>query len=218
MEQNFQTSFIPKNTMVNERAVAPKSVSFLVIGSIFVLLAVSVGIAGLFFYKKTIESNNKTMEEQLNRAKTSFEPSKLAELQLLDRRLNAANQVLAKHIAVTPIFKAIQDVTLKNVRFTDFSYTLSSDGLIQVKMKGITIGYRSVALQADLFTKNKNIIDPVFSNLTLDEKGNVLFDLDFSVDHSFVDYKQTLLAETPSVQADNSLDSLDLNLDLDVGI
>jgi hypothetical protein len=65
-----------------------------------------------------------------------------------------------------------------------------------VKMRGIAIGYRSVALQADLFTtkeEGKNFIDPVFSNLTLDDAGNVLFDLEFALDPDFVDYKQTLL-------------------------
>ena len=59
-------------------------------------------------------------------------------------------------------------------------------------MNGVAVGYRSVALQSDLFPKNRNIIDPVFSNLVLDERGNVTFDLDFSVDPTFVDYKEML--------------------------
>ena len=53
-----------------------------------------------------------------------------------------------------------------------------------------------LALQSDLFTQNKNLIDPVFSNLALDDRGNVVFDLEFSVDPSFVDYKQVLQEET----------------------
>ena len=57
-------------------------------------------------------------------------------------------------------------------------------------MSGAAVGYRSIALQADLFSQNKNIIDPSFSNLSLDEKGNVLFDLEFGVDSSFVNYQQ----------------------------
>jgi hypothetical protein len=53
-----------------------------------------------------------------------------------------------------------------------------------------------VALQSDLFAQNKNLIDPVFSNLTLDDKGNVDFDLEFSVDPSFINYKKVLAAES----------------------
>jgi len=66
-------------------------------------------------------------------------------------------------------------------------------------MNGVAVGYRSIALQSDLFsTKDigKNFIEPVFSNLTLDDKGNVIFDLEFSVDPSFVDYKQMLLTQS----------------------
>ena len=65
-------------------------------------------------------------------------------------------------------------------------------------MKGVADGYLSIALQADLFGKNKNLIDPVFSNLALDDKGNVIFNLTFSVDKNFVNYKQVLKKETDS--------------------
>ena len=63
---------------------------------------------------------------------------------------------------------------------------------VLVKINGTAVGYRSVALQSDFFTKNKNIIDPVFSNLVLDDKGNVQFNLDFSVDPTLIDYTQTI--------------------------
>jgi hypothetical protein len=87
---------------------------------------------------------------------------------------------------------------MKTVRYTDFSYELGTEknASVKVKMSGQAIGYRSIALQSDLFAKNKNFIDPVFSNLTLDANGSVLFDLEFSVDPSFVNYKQTLLTES----------------------
>jgi hypothetical protein len=85
---------------------------------------------------------------------------------------------------------------MKSIRYTRFSYTLGTDknSTVDIKMSGMAIGYRSVALQSDLLNQNKNFISPVFSNLTLDNSGNVLFDLEFSVDPSFVNYKQTLAA------------------------
>ena len=63
-------------------------------------------------------------------------------------------------------------------------------------MSGIAIGYRSIALQSDLFAENKNLIDPIFSNLTLDNSGNVIFDLDFSVDPDFINYQKTLMTQS----------------------
>ena len=86
---------------------------------------------------------------------------------------------------------------MESVRFTKFSYDLGTEDKpsISIKMSGVAIGYRSIALQSDLFAKNQNLIDPVFSNLVLDNSGNVIFDLDFSVDPAFVNYKQTLMTQ-----------------------
>ncbi|MDO8659288.1 MAG: hypothetical protein Q7K54_01680 [Candidatus Parcubacteria bacterium] len=199
MEPNFQTSFIPKKPIVEERAVAPHSVGFLVAISLFILFTVLLVSAGLYFYKGILTKNIAQMENTLNLAKNRFEPSKIAELQVLDKRLRASSEILSHHIALTPVFQALQTLTMKTVRYTKFSYTLgeSKNAKIVVKMNGLAIGYRSIALQSDLFAQNKNLIDPVFSNLTLDDKGNVLFDLEFSVDPSFVDYKQMLLTQNP---------------------
>ncbi|MCX6752218.1 MAG: hypothetical protein NTZ87_01825 [Candidatus Nomurabacteria bacterium] len=201
MEPNFQTSFIPKKSMVTERAIPERSVNLFMIISFFVLFTVLLATGGLYFYRGIMTKSVGDKESQLNLAKGGFEPAKVSQLQLLDKRLNAASEILSKHVAITPIFKALSDITMKTVRYTNFSYSLGDDkdAKVVIQMKGLATGYASVALQSDLFgTKDegKNFIDPVFSNLTLDDKGNVLFDLQFSVDPSFVDYKQMLLTQS----------------------
>jgi hypothetical protein len=195
MEQNFQTSFIPKKPMVRESATAPRSVNFFTIISLFILFTILLVTGGLYFYKGIMAKDVVAKKTNLTLAKNRFEPSKIQELQVLDKRLNAANEILSKHIAVTPIFQALQETTMKSVRFTKFSYSFGEDekSRINVKMSGVTLGYSFLALQSDLFAKNKNFIDPVFSNLLLNENGNVAFDLNFSVNPSFVDYKVQLL-------------------------
>lgn len=201
MESNFQTSFIPKKPIVVERAVSVRSVGFLTVTSFFILFTVLLATGGLYLYKINLTKNLKEMEAYLNLAKSDpdFELSKVTELQVLERRLSAATEVLSKHLAITPIFEALSLITMKTVRYTKFSYDVGADSKVNVKMSGFAVGYRSVALQSDLFTTKdigRNFIDPVFSNLTLDDKGNVLFDLDFSVNPSFVDYKQMLGIES----------------------
>ena len=203
MEQNFQTSFIPKKPMIEKRVTATRSVGFLVVVSIFVLFTILLSTLALFFYKGILAKNIKQMENDLSLARNRFEPSKITELQVLDKRLRASSEILSKHIAITPIFQALQAITMKTVRYTKFSYNLGDEknSKVAIQMSGQAIGYRSIALQSDLFTtrdEGKNFIDPVFSNLTLDAKGNVLFDLEFSVDPSFVDYKQMLSTEESS--------------------
>ena len=198
MEQNFQTSFIPKKPMIEERARASRPTSFLTVISVFIFFAIILASGGLYFYKGIMTKNIAKMQNDLELAKSRFEPSKINQLQALDKRLRASSTILSKHIAISPIFKALQDITMKTVRYTKFSYDFSDDGKIDVKMSGQAIGYRSIALQSDLFGKDKYLIDPVFSNLSLDDKGNVIFDLEFSVDPNFIDYKQVLSTESAS--------------------
>lgn len=195
MDQNFQTSFIPKKPIVKETVSTPRPIGLLTIIAMFILLTVLLASGALYFYKGIMTKSITKMKNDLVIAQNRFEPSKIKELQMLDKRLNAANQILSKHIAISPIFEELQKVTMKSVRFTKFSYDFGEgkNAKVDVKMSGVTLGYSKLALQSDLFGKNKNFIDPVFSNLALTESGNVTFDLSFSVDPSFIDYKLTLL-------------------------
>ncbi|MFA6273984.1 MAG: hypothetical protein WC662_02380 [Candidatus Paceibacterota bacterium] len=180
--------------MIEERVTKSRPISLFVVISVFVLIAVLVASGGLYFYKGMLSKNIATMKSTLEKAKNRFEPAKITQLQVLDKRLQASSVILSQHLAISPIFKALQDITMKTVRYTKFSYDLGTEKnpKIKISMSGQAIGYRSIALQADLFTKNKNLIDPVFSNLSLNEKGNVIFDLEFYVDPNFINYKQTL--------------------------
>src|SRR3989338_2128197 len=213
MEQNFQTSFIPKKPMIEERTITSRPISFLTVVSVVIFFTVIIATGALYFYDKVLAKNITKMENDLNLAKNRFEPSKIIQLQVLDKRLRASSEILSKHIAISPIFEALQSITLKTVSYTKFSYDFddSKNAKIKVKMNGIAIGYRSVAFQSDLFAKNKYLIDPVFSNLLLDDKGNVLFDLEFSVDPTF-DNSKALEAERDKLtQKYNSFDPENLS-------
>lgn len=206
MEQNFQTSFIPKQTVVETREKASHGAGIFTMAAVIIFLTMVVASGGLYFYKKVTEKRIVNMENDLNLAKNRFEPSKIFQLQVLDKRLRAASEVLGKHVAVSPIFEALESITMKTVRFTNFRYTLSSDAesLVEVKMSGEGVGYRSVALQADLFSQSKYFIDPVFSNLTLNSRGNVVFDLEFAVEPSFIDYQEIVKAQSaPAIAPSN---------------
>ena len=194
MEPNFQTSFIPKKPIIEERATSSRPIGIFLVAALFLLFAIAIASGGMYFYQGALTKNITQMQADLNLAKDRFEPARIAELKVLDKRLRASSTILSKHIAISPIFEALQDVTLKTVRYTNFNYTFGVDpnAKVLVKINGTAVGYRSVALQSDFFTKNKNIIDPVFSNLVLDDKGNVQFNLDFSVDPTLIDYTQTI--------------------------
>jgi len=194
MEQNFQTSFIPKKPMTPERVVRARPIGFFTIIAVLILFTVVVASGGLYFYKGVVTNSITKMENDLKLAKNRFEPAKITKLQELDKRLKASSEILSKHIAISPIFEILGDITMKTVRYTEFTYEGGNekDTKMLISMKGEAVGYRSIALQSDLFAKENRIVDPVFSNLTLDLNGNVIFELQFSVASELVDYKSIL--------------------------
>jgi len=198
MEPNFQTSFIPKKPMLNEEVRhSSRSVSLLALIAFFIFFTMLIATGGLYLYKGALAKGIEKMKGELAAAKNRFEPSRIENLQKLDERLRVADQVLSRHIAASPIFKALGEITMKSVRYTQFAYALDDkSSRINVKLEGLATGYRAIALQSDLFAKNKNLIDPVFSNLSLDDRGNVTFALEFSVDPSFVSYREVLKRES----------------------
>ena len=148
MEQNFQTSFIPKKSMIEQPITSKRSVGVLLIISIIIFITMA-GISGfVYLYRDTIDKNITQMQVDLSKAKNRFEPSEITKLKTLDKRLQASSEVLSKHIAISPIFEALSSLTLKTVRYTKFSYDFG-DNKVQIKMSGQAIGYRSVALQSD---------------------------------------------------------------------
>lgn len=199
MDKEFQTSFVPKKAVI-ERETSHTHSSFsgvanLVALIIFIASILSAGAA--YFYRGSMEDKIVTYKDSLQRARASFEPALITELQTLDKRMRAATEILDNHIAVSPIFTLLGDTTLPNVRYSDFSYEFNDDNpnLVDVEIKGESKGYNYIALQADLLGDNKFIKNPIFSEFTLDQTGNIDFKLTFSVDKSMVLYESFLERE-----------------------
>lgn len=147
------------------------------------------------------------MSNQLELAKSRFEPSLINDLQTLDRRINGSDQLLAGHTIVSPLLDSLQALTLKTIRYTKFDYdigksdtTLGTDVVVNMDGQSAS-GYTPIALQADVFSQNKYIKDPVFSSLTIDPFGKVNFHLTFSVDRSFVSYQEMINRQAGIPQA-----------------
>lgn len=196
MEQNFQTSFIPKKPIVESETTTrtPPRMGLFTIISIFLFIISAVVAGGFYLYEKKLAQDILKLDQDQTKSNERFEESKKNELALFDKRLQVANSLLNKHIAVSPIFETLSKVTLKSIRYTKFSYEndVEKNGLIKIKLSGVTKLYMDIALQADVFNSEKNFIDPVFLNMLPNDKGDITFDLEFYVDPAFVDYKEVI--------------------------
>ncbi len=198
MDKEFQTSFIPKKTVIEGPKKIKSGGGIVNLFSFIIFIASILSVGGAYFYRESVKTDITNFKKSLAIAKNQFEPSLITKLQILDKRLNAATTILDQHVAVSPIFELLQDSTLPTVRYSDFTYDIdTATNLVNVEMKGEAKGYNFIALQADLFNENKFIKNPIFSDLVLDQNGNVDFNLTFSVDKSLVSYESFLDREEP---------------------
>ncbi len=189
-----QTSFIPKKSLTPAPSVASREgMSLFMIGALlFFILAVALSV-GIFLYQSLLETQIGTRKGDLDRTKGAFEPSVIQELQRLDKRIEVSKILLGRHIAASTLFDTLQKSTVQSLRFE--SMTLGSPnekGDLSILVKGQAKSYSSVAYQSDILGKTKGIKNPVFSDLNLDQRGNVVFNLKALIGSDFLNYKNTL--------------------------
>jgi hypothetical protein len=185
--QSQTTSFIPK-TRLTAPTYRPKGISLGLLISILLLL-ISLGLwGGLYLYKQSLQKGVSDATASLELAKKSFEPGLIADLNRLTFSINAAKIILDQHKASSNIFKFIQDFTLKDVRFSNFSCSIN-DKVSSVTMVGEAKSYTAVAFQAKLFENNEFIDHVIFSSLNLKEAGKVGFSVELVFKPSYIIYK-----------------------------
>lgn len=210
MDQTINTSFIPKKTIQPEVHARKQPVNVLIfLGTIIFFIALAA-LTGVYFWKVSIEGNIKKLDAQIkaNQAKVNME--QVAQIQKLDNRLNAAGTLIKNHQLITPIFQSLQELTLKTIQYTRFSFEINEQTKqMLVSMSGRSAGgYTPIALQADLFKRNASLHDPFFSNLSLDDRGRVNFDLTMVIDADFLSYTKSVEAAVIPTEQSTTVDPM----------
>lgn len=195
MPDRVTTSFIPKESLVSERAPkSPRRSPFVLVnivaGAILIVAVLASG--GMFLLKTYTEQSIVAKRESLNRQRAAFEPATIEELLRLDKRLTASHGLLRSHVALSTMFNDLESRTNVNVRFKNFKYEPAGPGRYLVSMNGTARSFNAVALQSDAFGKSTIFKDPIFSNLNLDQSGTVVFDFAAVVDPARVSYAAAL--------------------------
>ncbi|MCD8494586.1 MAG: hypothetical protein LRY41_02535 [Candidatus Pacebacteria bacterium] len=197
MDKEFQTTFIPKqpltppptSSFATNKGVEPIGIFSLIAGILFVAGLAMTG--GAFAYEYTLKNRIATMEESLARTEKAFEPSLIVELQRLDRRLSVANDLLRGHIAVSPVFRVIEESTLRQVKYDTFNFVFENSQA-SVTMSGIAQDYRTIAEQSLIFGSNRFINNHLFSKFALNTRGQVTFDVALNLSSDLVLFDRSL--------------------------
>ena len=172
-----------------------------------IIFLLSLGLAGAAYgYRIYLNNEQVQMKSDLEKNVKAFELNTIQEYVRLDSRMSIAKLLLSKHISASNILNYLSTVTLKTIRFNDFKYSLNADGTIKVSMSGQAKTYNSVAFQSQVFGETKALKGPIFSNLDLDDKGNVVFDFTTTIDPSFISYSNTLDQRAGTQGVSNSTD------------
>lgn len=198
MEPSIPTSFIPKRPIESSAAPAPHrsgSVGLLTLITFVVVIGTGVAFAGVYLYQKQLNTQKANLEKSIGEARDGIGTEFVADMKRLDARIAGVKELIKNHIVVTPIFEALEASTLRSVQYKDFSYNIKNDpttktSSLTVDLTGTAKNYATIALQSDAFSNNSLIKNPVFSNLTVDDKSRTInFKLTFSVDLADLSYQ-----------------------------
>ncbi|MBI2673952.1 MAG: hypothetical protein HYX23_01575 [Candidatus Zambryskibacteria bacterium] len=194
MEPKFQSSFIPKGPVVSTMPGTPmrrrsqgKSLFYFL--SIIIFSASVLSALGVFGYKFYLKYRIEQMGVDLENARMTLQPEAISELTRLDNRLLSSQKLIAQHQILSPLFKFLEASTPKTVRFNEFNYAKTSQGL-ELSAIGEARGYAALALQSDIFSKSQYFKNSIFSHLTLNDNGDVSFSLKTMVDPTLVSYQR----------------------------
>lgn len=162
-------------------------------GDIFILVAIvalaaALALAaGVFLYDRFLDANVQKKSEQLERARQAFEPALIQELVRLDSRLQAADDILARHLAPSELFSLLEELTLQSIEYDSMNYRVAEDNAIEVRLRGKARSVNGVALQASVLGQHNAFVNPIFSNLDLVNDG-VTFEVTAFVNPSALRY------------------------------
>ncbi len=198
MEPKFQSSFIPKGPVASSvptgNMSAPRrrdtDLFSVAAGIIFVISLVLAGAA--FTYKLYLNYRLAHMKEELTRAREELQPETVNSILRLNSRLVSTETLVKNHIVISPVFDFLESATPKTVRYTDFGFTTGTKGT-ELTLQGQAKSYAALAGAAEVFNKAGNYFaDTVFSDLKLDEKGNVVFTVKTKVKPSLLSYERAI--------------------------
>ena len=183
MVEVMKSSFIPKKEIkktVERKKGAGVSLFFLI--SLILFLSMVVSGIGMYLYRTSLVKKIKLKEAEIKVNAEAYSITAFQEFIDNDKRIKVADEILKNHYAISPIFTFLEQNTIATVLFTNAKIFKEGDK-IKCEFSGRATEFSDLVRQKDLYTKNANINDFLFYNITRSkEKGDVIFDMSFNID------------------------------------
>ncbi|MCC6290797.1 hypothetical protein IT398_01895 [Candidatus Nomurabacteria bacterium] len=204
MDRETQTSFIPKAALSRNMELAPRSVSFFTVISMFTLFLSIAFWGGTFGYRQilqnqieapcsersTVTGNEQScgLRESINRERQNLDQATTVFLKRLSDKLLIGNDLVRTHQTVLPLLTMLEELTLPSIYYTRFAYNGKT-----ITIEGRASGYEDIAVQTQVLSRDRGRIKSfIFSDLDLDSFGNVIFRLILNVEPEVISYTHAL--------------------------
>lgn len=193
MVEVIKSSFIPKKEMKDrqiKRRGGGVNIFFLI--SLIIFLSTIIGAAFLYFWEVDLEKDIKLKTEAFRKLEEHYGIETFQKLIHLDKRIGVGKDLLKRHYAIHPIFTFLERGTIADIVYTDMSLTESGD-IIRLEFKGSANNFADIVRQKDIYTKNPNIQDFMFTNITRSKKDqSAIFDMSFEVEKKYLTTRNLL--------------------------
>lgn len=204
MESPLSNSFIPQDATSTQASRTRRGGGmqdlFTLLSIVLFIASVALAVA-VFLYAQYLNAQSNLKAGEIQQAQQSFNSSLIDQIERLSDRIKSSEAILSQHLAPTAFFEALNQSTLQTISFQTLDLDATDPSNINIKMTGVAQSMNSIAYQADLFSQNGVITDPIFSGIDREADG-VHFDLMATIDPSAINYGQLLQAaqsgQTPS--------------------
>ncbi|PIS13291.1 MAG: hypothetical protein COT67_02535 [Candidatus Tagabacteria bacterium CG09_land_8_20_14_0_10_41_14] len=190
-----KTPFIPESDFIASGVSYREAGWGLLFKVVVFLLVISLAsFGGSLFYKRVLTQQIDELYFSLERAKASFDPILIAEMEDLSKSVPIVEDLIEAHHHPAKIFEFLEDLSSQDIRFTKFSYNFKEDvrpssslapqvqvvveNPVSVSLDGEARSFTVLAEQAEIFSANSDINSFSFSNFSLTRDGNVSFSLE----------------------------------------
>jgi len=208
MDKRNKISFIPQKPISRKIKGPVRPASLMIAVSFAVFFFTFIVYGGMFFYNLNLEKVVEGKQEELKLAKEKLDPGDImGRAQRLQEKVSNVSGILDSHIAPSVVFGLIEDITLQSISFNTFEFTEGnnaseqgmekSDGAsFSINLKGVAPSYSSVAYQSNVIEKeikkSNRVENFIISNISLDNTGSILFDLELSISPSLLVYRDSI--------------------------
>ncbi len=123
------------------------------------IIIVGLAYAGLFFYGKYLEGQNKKIDLELEQGEEIFGQYKAMEEEamLLSKKIESAKSILERHVYWTKVFAALEQLTTEDVYYASVAASLNG----AITLSAVAPNYTAVARQYIVFQKATDVVDEV---------------------------------------------------------